>query len=318
MPFKLTARDLAKIMRLHSFPVPDAEILFFGLRGCLPVDIESASSLSDEHELEIQEVDYRNLRCTLGQWWPKDDVYALYPGSTVPHANNILKGKKRIIRVNRLEHGFFRNYRRGRHRHNGPTSHDAFRMDYPLPVRRTFDDLDYDLDDAVEYTHPFDNIHASYTESLSSDYFASAGCQVIMGYPNRKDGKFKEHTGPWKAFLERGYAANQRDFQYMLIPAGIAEDVGGSRSDKHHYPLLRFGSRDDAHPPETSPRLARQVQARLNALGYNAGLEDGIYGRRTWKAVLAFQSEEMGADQDDGVVGLMTAEGLELGWEKFA
>ena len=41
---------------------------------------------------------------------------------------------------------------------------------------------------------------------------------------------------------------------------------------------------------------------------------DGDFGRRTLRAVLAFQTNVFGANADDGIVGPMTASALEIEW----
>ena len=46
------------------------------------------------------------------------------------------------------------------------------------------------------------------------------------------------------------------------------------------------------------------VQARLNKLGYNAGAADGIFGKRTYNAVVAFQRAN--GLSVDGIVGKNT------------
>jgi hypothetical protein len=313
--FSLTERDLRKLMRMHYFPFPQRDMLFFGLRGCLPVSVERGLQTQEAHNLTLQELDYQNLRCTLGQWIHAGRGFAVFPASTVPHRDNIQKHLDGERKTNQMECGFFKNYRKGRHRQQADSSHDAFRMDYPLVVRRTFDDLDFDLDDRVEYTWPYDNIHAAYTESLRSGYFASAGCQVVMGYPKRKDGKYKANTGPWKVFLETAYALDQRDFYYALFPAAIAERIVRDRVDKHVHPILRFGSTDASVADRPLPALVGEVQEALNQRDYNAGLVDGQFGPRTWKALLAFQNEQMGPGQGDGAVGPITAAALGVNWD---
>ena len=60
-------------------------------------------------------------------------------------------------------------------------------------------------------------------------------------------------------------------------------------------PMLRTGSRGDA---------VRKLQELLNALGYDCGSVDGIFGSKTKAAVLAFQKANgLGAD---GIVGPLT------------
>ena len=60
-------------------------------------------------------------------------------------------------------------------------------------------------------------------------------------------------------------------------------------------PMLRTGSRGDA---------VRKLQELLNAKGYTCGSVDGIFGSKTYAAVLAFQKANgLGAD---GIVGPLT------------
>ena len=60
-------------------------------------------------------------------------------------------------------------------------------------------------------------------------------------------------------------------------------------------PMVSYGSRGDA---------VRKLQELLNALGYDCGSVDGIFGSKTKAAVLAFQKANgLGAD---GIVGPLT------------
>lgn len=60
-------------------------------------------------------------------------------------------------------------------------------------------------------------------------------------------------------------------------------------------PMLRTGSRGDA---------VRKLQELLNAKGYTCGSVDGIFGSKTYAAVLAFQKANGLAA--DGIVGSLT------------
>ncbi|MEA2498503.1 MAG: N-acetylmuramoyl-L-alanine amidase, partial [Actinomycetota bacterium] len=61
------------------------------------------------------------------------------------------------------------------------------------------------------------------------------------------------------------------------------------------------------HPPMRGDDVA-MLQRRLNALGFDAGREDGIFGRLAYKAVLAFQKEYGIAE--DGMFGAHTHKAL--------
>jgi hypothetical protein len=58
--------------------------------------------------------------------------------------------------------GYYSDYRRGKHKAGSETGHDAFRQVEGRPIRRTADDFDYDNDDRVEFSNPFDNLHAAW------------------------------------------------------------------------------------------------------------------------------------------------------------
>lgn len=61
------------------------------------------------------------------------------------------------------------------------------------------------------------------------------------------------------------------------------------------YPCIRYGSRGG---------VTRHLQVRLNALGFDCGSVDGIFGAKTKAAVEAFQRSRSIAD--DGIVGAIT------------
>ncbi|NLC83843.1 MAG: peptidoglycan-binding protein [Ruminococcaceae bacterium] len=63
--------------------------------------------------------------------------------------------------------------------------------------------------------------------------------------------------------------------------------------------LLKNGSRGEA---------VKQIQLRLNQLGYNCGTADGIFGSRTNTAVRSFQSKARLTV--DGIVGSDTVNAL--------
>ncbi|HSD49750.1 MAG TPA: peptidoglycan-binding protein [Actinomycetota bacterium] len=84
-------------------------------------------------------------------------------------------------------------------------------------------------------------------------------------------------TDTWNQLVEAGYRLGDRTL-YLRSPAFRGDDV-------------------------------RALQRMLNALGFDAGKEDGILGRRTADAVMEFQ-RNLG-DQVDGIVGLDTVRALE-------
>ncbi|MCB9948393.1 MAG: peptidoglycan-binding protein [Rhodospirillaceae bacterium] len=67
------------------------------------------------------------------------------------------------------------------------------------------------------------------------------------------------------------------------------------------FASLRFGSGGD---------LVNELQQRLNEKGYDVGVVDGEFGKRTLGGVLKFQEDQFGNYADDGIVGSMTAAAL--------
>ena len=183
--FTLTTQHLRQLLDANSFPAPppDATFVFLGLRGCLPLNPDDQRFAATQ-TLVTTDVNYVNPRCTLIQWRPARNDFAVFPGSTVPHRSYV----EEAVRAggegaNQLMTGYYADYRKGVHKPGTPTAHDAFRQTEGRPIRRTTNDLTYDETDPVDVTNPCDNLHAGWCMGVSHDYYASAGCQVLVGYP---------------------------------------------------------------------------------------------------------------------------------------
>lgn len=299
--FTLTTDHLRHLWGANHFDISDAEWLFFGLRGCIPAN-DTSTSFADQHVLIPYTIDYTHPRCTIGQFKP-DGSFALFPGSTVPHQRNVATARDRNGRgTNQLMTGFHPDYRKGWHKAGKPTGHKAFRQDSKIPIRRSGDDLDYDTDDRVEYTTPYDNLHAAWCMSTDDDRYASAGCQVIVGYPRCEGRANRPDVGPWRTFLTNAYDIPQTSFGYILLSARDAIAVSSGAPTRQR---LRFGS---------SGSLVSEVQQLLKDRAFYEGRIDGDFGRRTLFAVLAFQEAMFGPQADDGIVGPITASALGLQW----
>jgi len=300
--FILKEEDLMRLWQINQFDIPKDQWIFFGLRGCLPVD-DQDHSFSREHQLEVVSPDYVHPRCTIGQWVPGKG-FAVFPGSTVPHRKHVESSIRRNGQgTNQLLTGCYKDYRKGVHKAGQSTGHQAFRQDHKLPVRRTADDVDYDADDRVEFGQPFDNLHAGWCMSVESDLYASAGCQVLVGFPQCGKRGNNPDTGPWKAFKENAYAIDQRSFHYVLLTGWEAQRV--ATSQREMSPRLRFGSQGE---------LVHVIQQKLSARGFYEGKIDSDFGLRTLQALLDFQTAEFGPSEDDGIVGPQTASALAIDW----
>ncbi len=273
---------------------------------CLPL-FEDSYEFKQDHSCELISYDHIHPRCTIGQFI-KETGLALFLGSTVPHKRYIeasLKHKK--LKSNMLLTGYYNDYRKGWHKPGKESGHEAFRQDNRLPIRRTYDDLVYDNDDRVEYVTPFDNLHAGWCNGPDHEYFASAGCQVIVGYPKCVKRKGAPDSGPWYKFKGVAYALEQKSFDYMLLNGSDANKISNSKNEKLSA-RLRFGSVGD---------LVSEVQDKLRILKYYEGVIDGKFGSRTLRALLEFQEDSFGIDGDDGIVGPITASALNIAWPKI-
>jgi Putative peptidoglycan binding domain len=305
-PFTINKDVLKKLFEINQFTIPtDAELVFVGIRGCLPQDTGD-NNFKGAQLLNIRDVDHRNLRCTLVQWKKSTDEIAVFAGSTVPSIDNILGFKKNPPRKsNCLTPGFYKNYVKGKHRpSNTKNSHDAFRQNgQPLAIRRTFDNTFYDNFDTIEVsTGCDDNMHAAWTLDVDSDHFSSAGCQVVMGIPfcEKTKNQQNDNKGPWKIFKDNGYASAQDLFPYALFTSAevfkVASNPGAQISIR-----IKFGSTGD---------LVKQVQNVLIGSNFLSGTADGDFGTNTFNAIKKFQIDNFGVAATDCIVGPVTSQAL--------
>ncbi|GGK72377.1 peptidoglycan-binding protein [Rufibacter glacialis] len=298
--FELREEHLVQLLDQNCFVKPSKGMVFFGLRGCLPIDLDDYS-FSDKHLLQVANINYLNPRCTLGQWVPGKG-FAVFPGSTVPSQTYVSKAKSRNgMGANQLLTGFYEDYRKGVHHAGSRSGHEAFRQVNKLPIRRTADDLDFDVHDRVEFMSPFDNLHSAWSMGVSDGY-ASAGCQVVVGYPKCKSRKNQPNTGAWKAFHGNAYALPQDSFSYFLLEGRDAQKVALNGTSSLTA-RLRYGSKG---------KLVTRLQEELRKKKFYEGRLDMDFGVRTLLAVLNFQATHFGLEASDGIVGPNTATALNL------
>ena len=315
MAYDLSARNLEEMFALAGFDVPGDGMVFVGLRGTSPIDI-GGTPFAASHKVEDKGVDYLHMRCSLIQWRPGRGDFAIFPGSTVPHADAIAGGVGQGgTGVNQLATCLLdkrpdtdRRHYRGDHGLSSPLGpHRAFRNDSKLPVWRTADDALYEGGDLVMASQAFDNIHCSRQSNVAAPKFSSNGCQVIAGVAGKPiSAGVEAEQGPWLRFIRNGYGIEQSRFCYALFEEGEAQRTvtlgAASRT-----PTARFGSRGE---------LVARLQAGLIAEGYDLGPAgaDGDFGFATLEALRAFQLREFGPDGVDLVAGSMTAGRLGIAW----
>lgn len=291
-------RDLAQV---NQFSIPQMEIILIGVRGAISSSPNDQTFKSTQ-TLSLMDVNYIQPRCTILQWNLKEKKMAAFPASTVPHISSIKSALSRNgLGTNSLMTGMYNDYRKGWHKAGTATGHEAFRQNAIRPIRRTSDDLDYDKDDRIEYSNPQDNIHCGWFQSLDSDSYSSAGCQVIMGYPKCAKPGREKNVGPWATFHKNAYSISQMSFPYMLYTGTEILQLSNGNQPKNFK--LRFGSKGP---------LVSKLQELLKQKYYYEGNIDGDFGERTIKAVVNFQLKVFGPDGADGIVGPMTAEELGL------
>jgi hypothetical protein len=292
---------LQKLLTINQFETPKETLIFIGFRGAILTN-SNDQSFQPKQTLNIMDVNHINPRCTLLQWRTSDNKFAAFPASTVPHQKIVKSAMiKNGVGANCLMPGFYKDYRKGFHKGSTPTGHEAFRQNAPHPIRRTDDDVDFDSDDRIEFDNPQDNIHCGWFDGINADNYASAGCQVIMGFPKcQKPGRNK-NIGPWKIFHDNAYALAQNSFPYFLFTGlEVFSIASGGNANKAK---LKYGS---------SGPLVEKLQTKLKAKIFYEGNIDGDYGDRTIKSVIAFQKKMFGENSADGVVGSVTAEALGL------
>lgn len=307
MEFKLTDSVLRRICEVNSFLIRSNEMVFFGFRGALSLDVENYE-FGKEKNIVLGDVNYLNPRCTLGQWLHKEKQLAVFLGSTVPHRDYVSKSvSKGGAGANQLMTGYYKDYRKGVHKAGSPTGHDAFRQVSSHPVRRTSDDIDFDNDDRVEYENPNDNIHSGWCMGVNSTNYASAGCQVLVGYPQCQKRGNKPATGPWKVFKKNAYDISQKSFGYILLDGHEVYRIASAGNSKVSA-RLRFGSQGE---------LVKKLQKSLQSRSFYEVNIDGDFGERTLRAVLKFQTASFGPNADDGIVGQQTAASLKMSWPEL-
>ena len=306
--FTIQHQHLQKLCEVNSFPVPSDGMIFFGIRGCLPVDVFNHNFLAQQN-LNVTTVDFTSPRCTLGQWLPSDQTLAVFPGSTSPHKRYTSVGPNS---ANQLMTGFYNDYRKGTHKAGKPTGHEAFKQTQGCPVRRDFnrDNVYDELDDRVEYRFRLDNLHAGWCSGVSATSHASAGCQVVVGYPKCPSRGSEPDAGPWRVFKSNAYGLPQDRFTYVLSEGLHVQEVAQKMESGIKIPArLRFGSNGP---------LVTELQKALKTKGFYEGEVDLDFGNRTLRGVLAFQESAFGPDQDNGIVGPVTAGALGLtSWPEF-
>jgi hypothetical protein len=312
MAITITDALLRRLCHLSAYPINENEMLFFGLRGCVPI-IPNDQAWGKTRTVNGAPLNYRNPRCVLGQWLPKTGEIAVFPGSTVPTGKYVEAAVKNEGEgTNQLFTGRYR-FEKGIHKAGTPTGHRAFRQLGSRIFLRTADDPIYELSDRVDTGNPCDNLHAAYGEGLAGTY-SSAGCQVVCGTP--KCERFSD-SGPWVTFRDNAYKLPQNTFTYLLFDASEADRWDDDTNETGGL-MIRCGSHESALAAGQEQAI-RNIQTKLKNAGFYAGTVDGDFGANSALAAIKFQRKNLGFALADGIVGATT--GLALGitdWQQIA
>lgn len=300
--FQVTNDILERLCAYSNYPLPDRELVFFGIRGALPESSQS-TALARTQAIRTVDLDYQRMRCSLGQWHRAAGTLALFPGSTVPSLPNIQRARENGgAGANQLMPGRYK-YEIGRHKDGKPSGHRAFRQASFFPVRRTRNNTSYDNFDEIDFgtgndDFVFDNLHSAYHDTTESGY-SSAGCQVVCGLPSSPSRGNAPETGPWRDFVHNAYTvfAPQKVFPYYLFTANDLATVAEA-DPKKIITVVKFGSEG---------AVAKAVQKALVATGDLAELPDSKFGRKSLQALVRFQERKFGKAATDGVCGPVTA-----------
>jgi len=313
LSFTLRAEDLELLARLNAFPVEDAGStpILFGLRGCLIAAGGSSEDGGWRDEVTLKDIrpNHTDTRCTMGVWNRANKKIAVFPGSTVPNATAVISWYRNHQSGNLLQTGLYR-YSVGVH--NGRPGCfllcDPERNGRWVVVRRSSNNLYYDLADIYNKCAPFDDIHPTF--GSSEHYFSSFGCQTIMGVADTAG----HHTGPWAKFRALAGLATPSgtpgaQYLYMLITgreAYLAADLRRKNLATDNASLqvlrrLRFGSKG----PE-----AMALQQKLSAVQ-----PDGDFGPETSR-LLHEQQRKANPNASDGIYS--PTMDSDLGWSVFS
>lgn len=140
----------------------------------------------------------------------------------------------------------------------------------------------------------------SHVVILSEDY-ATYGKMIVCGHTTNQRDAVKKRNDRRCTYIH--IPTEGILFDYIEPDFEDATDIATARAD--------FGS-SNLKPSSRTLQTVRNVQTRLNYLGFNCGNVDGVLGSKTTSAVKAFQSAYVSRFclTVDGIVGPATKEAL--------
>lgn len=276
MGFALSAKTLQRVFEIWNLPRPSEEQVLFALRGCLPK--KENKGWRNSIEVVAATLDYQHLRCTLGIWNQRTGQVFAARGSTVPHRDNVLKAavRKGVMQgrgTNQMEPGYYCDLRRGEHLQGKPMGHAALRQTGYRFYRRSHHAPPYTNRDPLYFGNPYDNLHSAWNLDGSEAGFRSSGCLVVAGLPHcPRLQDSPPNQGAWKSFHDFIYAASQKNFPLLLLPA---LSVGKALASKKPTSYLCYGSQG---------ANVEALQAELTRNKLYSGPRDGQLGVAVYRA----------------------------------
>jgi hypothetical protein len=283
----LDSATLERLFTLWNIPLPSKGLVLFALRGAVPAHASKATAgWAKSAALTLGAPDYRHMRCTIGIWDRSGGRVFVAQGSTVPHRDNVLKAaaRKGVMKgrgTNQLEPGYYTDLTKGEHLQGKPQGHAALRQTGFRFYRRAHLGGNtagqklplYTVRDPLYFGNPYDNLHCAWNRDVTREGFRSAGCVVVSGWPHSpRLPDAQPNAGAWKLFHDLIYAAPQKTFPLLLLPADEAID---SLTRQKHGTHLVYGSQGDA---------VKTLQHKLKAKGLFGGKVTGRLGVSTYRA----------------------------------
>lgn len=284
--FTLDSTALERLFAAWSVPLPADDLVLFALRGATPAS--SACGWAAQATLTLTPVDYNHMRCTIGVWDRARGRVFVAVGSTVPHRTNVLKAaaRKGIMKgrgTNQLEPGYYTDLTKGEHLQGKSQGHAALRQTGYRFYRRAHlagnqagNKLPlYTNRDPLYFGNPYDNLHCAWNRDPKVEGFRSAGCVVIAGWPHSpRLPDAQPNQGAWKIFHDLIYAAEQKTFPFLLLPAEDAMNAL-THPERSRGVRLVYGSEGEA---------VKALQKSLAKKRIYTGAISGRLGMGTYRA----------------------------------
>jgi hypothetical protein len=291
------------------------KIILFGIRGSLPLDVKkgdfgATSAFSEWYEVGYTKLNYTTSRCSIGVWDKANQKIALFPGSTVPSKQYLLRNKAALKTFNILSPGKYE-LKKGIHprEKNAYQRHEALLMDdYGLisipKVSITGGRLKFGLKNAQNKVMlPGDNLHASRTEPTGifqddnqkclaalNMHFSSSGCITIVGQPKEYLSN-RQNDGSWnswmrfKELLTKVNDAEIDKFSFLLFNYA---DFTRRKKKQEALPLRYGASGNDIRKVQ---RILTSVSNVKKSSSYYSGPENGLFTEQTVVSLLEFQED---------------------------